>query len=67
MRKFILLILSILSILSILLAAFLIAIEWRAPERFGSDWGNTFVGPLLWNGWNYGSAPDRVAPAPEIM
>lgn len=35
-------------------------------ERFsGSDWGNSFWGPAVWNGWNYGSAPLRKAPEPE--
>ena len=55
-------------IILILIGAFLVwtAVAWKAPETFAaSDWGNTFWGPQVWNGWNYGSAPKRVAPRPE--
>ena len=40
--------------------------ESKSEYFGGSDWGNTFWGPSLWNGWNYGSSPSkRVAPTPE--
>ena len=59
-------------IILVVVAIFLIfsAIVGRGESKSeyfgGSDWGNTFWGPSLWNGWNYGSSPSkRIAPTPE--